>query len=195
MKKLNPKIWLLVISLVWLWTISSQAQLTEEQAAVNLPSQIQSSATEDIAGELLIELKEGNSLDDISGLNQKYGISTGEQAFKTFLETQKQKEKEEPKRPSGPTTKKHEGWYWQLDKESQESKEYQERVAKETEKSQSEQSIQIIQEEQKITQGEIGPYKLGNIYVLKVPKGADTVQMVQDYKAHPAVKNAAFQGK
>jgi len=163
--------------------------------APELQSSQQSKEPEFVPGQLIVKLKEGKTLDDVRYLNEKHKIVMTEEVFRKSPSPEEtlgnfKKELQELETP------RHDGWYWQLDKNSPEYKNY---VAKlEAEKERLHKQIQAQEElmdrleaRKKDAPKDAKAPDLTNIYLLKTEeKDIDVNAIVQEYASDPNVEYA-----
>ncbi len=145
-------------------------------------------------GELIVKLKEGKTLEDISKLNSKYNVTSTEKVFKETSSPEDTLKQLKDKLAKLGT--EHQSWYWQLDKNSQEYKNYMAKIEKEKEGLQTqiqaqEKLIAHLEERQKRSPEGLTPNTLENIYLLKTnSKETNIPLMMADYKANLSVEYA-----
>lgn len=145
-------------------------------------------------GELIVKLKEGKTLEDISELNSKYNVTSTEKVFKETSSPEDTLKQLKDKLAKLDT--EHESWYWQLDKNSQEYKDYIAKIEKEKEGLQTqiraqEKLIAHLGQRQKRASEGVTPNTLENIYLLKTSsKETNIPLMMADYKANSGIEYA-----
>ncbi|OIO32980.1 MAG: hypothetical protein AUJ70_04200 [Candidatus Omnitrophica bacterium CG1_02_40_15] len=144
-------------------------------------------------GELIVKLKQGQTLQDIKGLNTKYNVNSAE---KVFQDTSNPKDSlKQMKDKLASLTAEHQGWYWQLDKDSKEYKDYVAKLEKEKQglqeqiKAQEELIAKLEERQKRAPEGTTAP-NLENIYLLDAGQDANIPLMAKDYANNPAVEYA-----
>lgn len=183
----------LVILCFTVFSIGSTSAVTDEDAEPMLGGPAKQEQPEYAPGQLIVKLKEGKALDDIADLNTKYNVISTEKVFKDISNpenTLKQLKDKLAKLSPG-----HKGWYWQLDKDSNEYKEYMEKIEKEKEELnkqiQSQEGLiaRLKARQKRAPDGAEAP-KLDNIYLLKMEGGVNAPAIAQDYSKNPNVEYA-----
>lgn len=170
--------------------IEQPRNLAEAQEKIGRP--LEAEAPEYASDQLIIKLKEGRTLDDIRELNERYDVIQTEKIFK---EMQSPLEVLRDLKERLAKLTEHEGWYWQLDKGSEEYRDYLAKIEKE--KQQLRNQIiakekfveQLAGRQKRAPQGTIPP-NLTNIYLLKTDSNANIALMTADYKSNMAVEYA-----
>src|SRR3989339_243501 len=144
-------------------------------------------------GKLIVKLKEGATVYDIQDINNKYNVSSMEKLFKEVAPAEETLKQLKDKLAS--LSVEHQGWYWQLDKNSQEYKDYAARIEKEKGELQKqieakEKLIAHLAQRQKRAPKDAVTPELSNIYVLKTTKDADILAIAKEYSSNPAVEYA-----
>lgn len=149
--------------------------------------------SEYVAGEIIVKLKEGKTLTDIEELNNKFNVSSTGELFSKI--TDPNQELQELKDKITNLDTKHEKWYWQMDKASQEYKDYTEKV--EAEKAALENQIKMqeeivarLEQRQKRTPEGAETPNLANTYVLKANQNVNVRDMMQEYSGNSNVEYA-----
>ncbi len=158
------------------------------------PSQPQQSQTPAFApGELIVKIKDGKTMDELSELNTKYDVTSTEGIFQSpgspedMLKSLQQK--------SADLDSQHDSWYWQMDKDSKEYKDYVAKIEaqKEVLKSQisAEQAlIDHLTQRQSRADNSVTTPDLTNTYILKTNSSVNIVAIAENYSSHPAVEYA-----
>ena len=146
-----------------------------------------------VPGEITIRLKEGKTLEDIKGLIEKYGLTSGENLFK---------EPRDPKDVLKDCKNKladldfqNKGWYWQLDKNSSGYKERKDELDKEKEDLKERIKAQeefIAHQEARQKRAPVGlkQLDLSRTYVFKVDEKIDIIVLSEEIKKDPNVESS-----
>ncbi|MBI5286000.1 MAG: hypothetical protein HY878_00205, partial [Deltaproteobacteria bacterium] len=150
-------------------------------------------APEYVPGQLIVKLKEGKVLEDIQELNAKYNVTSTERVFRDTPDPKQNLE--ELKDKLSKLSPEHQGWYWQMDKESQEYKDYLGKLEEEKQTLQNqiqvqEELITHLEERQERAPEGAEPPKLDTTYSLETSQDIDIPKMAEDYKNNPAVEYA-----
>lgn len=157
------------------------------------PDNANSKPPEYAPGELIVKLKEGQTLQDINDLNTKYNVNSAEKVFQDTSNP-----KDSLKQMNGKLvslTAEHQGWYWQLDKNSKEYKDYIAKLEKEKQglqeqiKAQEELIAKSEERQKRASEGTTAP-NLENIYLLETGHDTNIPLMAKDYADNPAVEYA-----
>lgn len=143
--------------------------------------------------QIIVKLKEGKTLNDLKELNSKYNVTSTEKVFKETASAQDTLQQLKTKLAN--LNAEHQGWYWQLDKNSKEYQDYIARITKEKENLQNqiqaqEELVTHLEQRQKRAPQGVTPPNLKNIYLFKTKEDTDISQMVADYQIDPAVEYA-----
>ncbi|MDP1854175.1 MAG: S8 family serine peptidase [Candidatus Omnitrophota bacterium] len=147
-----------------------------------------------VPGQLIVKLKEGETLETLSELNVKYNVTTTDKVFqdtpnpKATLQQLKDKF-------AGLDSKEHQGWYWQLDKDSQEYKDYAAKIEKEKQELKAqieaqEALVTKLEERQNRAPEGMPVPKLDNVYMLNAAGDTNILAMASEYSSNPAVEYA-----
>jgi len=150
-------------------------------------------ATDYPKDELIVKLKEGRTVSDIQALNDKYDVISVEKVFKDKLDPKDVLVQLKSKLSNLDT--QHQGWYWQLDKDSKEYKDYKARIDKEKEalsqqiKSQEELIARLEKRQSRAPKGSAS-VSLNNIYILKTKQPQDIFVMADAFRLNRSVEYA-----
>ncbi|MFA4889747.1 MAG: S8 family serine peptidase [Candidatus Omnitrophota bacterium] len=143
--------------------------------------------------ELVVKLKPGKKPQDVKELNLKYGVTSTEKLFQ-YLPTPEDILAKLKDEFSG-LNHRHDRWFWQLDKNSQEYRDYAAKI--ENKKNQLQQEIQAVeavarhkQQRQKKAAQNIQPPNLENIYLFTTSQQTAIPSMAAAYQTHPSVEYA-----
>ncbi|MFH1198698.1 MAG: S8 family serine peptidase [Candidatus Omnitrophota bacterium] len=147
-------------------------------------------------GELIVKLKQGKTMDDLGELNAKYKVKSIEESIIPMPQADVLKSLKD--KLATLKSKNHEGWYWQMNKDSKEYKEYMADIEKDKQKIQElegqikgqEELVSHIEERQKRAPQTPEPVDLSNMYLLKAESDTPVSDMAGDYANHPAVESA-----
>ncbi len=143
--------------------------------------------------QIIVKLKPSETIDTLTPLNQKYDVVSVEKVFKDVLSPEAVLAK--LKKDFSEVGKKHDTWFWQLDKNSKEYKEYEEKLKQQKDElanriQNQEKLIVKLEERQKRVVQKKDPPDLSSIYLVETKNSSNIKAMVSDYSQHSAVAYA-----